>query len=72
MNRDQITEIAGSRILLRTERNGSFSGILYGFHDHPGTSEEGILVQLDRDTGFSVWCPLKEIKEIIPVKASED
>jgi hypothetical protein len=54
------------RIVLSTKENLTFTGIE---RDRKCIEEEnGILVELDADSGLKLWCPQQQIESILEVK----
>ena len=61
------------RVILRTRRNGVFTGIRRDFPDPAGKA--GVAVEIDQATGLLVWCPQGEVEELITLSlpdAAED
>lgn len=55
----------GSRVVLRSESNVSYAGILTSIETLHG--KPGVLLELDEHSGFSIWCPVTFVKELLVV-----
>ncbi|MBT9139346.1 MAG: hypothetical protein DDT31_01930 [Syntrophomonadaceae bacterium] len=55
----------GKRVVLKTCHHVSFAGKVV---EQIGANQrEGLIVELDPDSGFSIFCPISAINEIIQV-----
>lgn len=60
------------RIILRTRKNGVFTGVRKELD--AAMFESGIGIELDSKTGLLLWCPEDQVEEIIrlPIQDIED
>jgi hypothetical protein len=58
-----------NRIILRSKRNGVFTGMLKKQDALP--FERGVFVELDPETGLLLWCPEEQIQELIHIPLEE-
>jgi hypothetical protein len=59
----------GKRMVLTTCHHVSFAGKVV--EQIRANHREGLVIELDPDSGFSILCPLAAIKEIIEVQIPE-
>jgi hypothetical protein len=64
-----VIRFVGKRTVLRSENNVSYAGIVTSIEILQG--EQGVLLELDARSRFSVWCPLNFVKELILVPISD-
>ncbi|MFW0859235.1 MAG: hypothetical protein AAGB97_03510 [Dehalococcoidia bacterium] len=58
-------QYVGKRIVLTTCHHVSFAGRV--MEQIRVSQREGLIVELDADSGFSIFCPIAAINEIIEV-----
>ena len=61
----ECSHYRGKRIVLTTSHNVSFAGKVIEIIKIQ--RREGLVFELDKDSGFSVFCPVTSIKNIIEV-----
>lgn len=58
-------QYVGKRVVLKTCHHVSFAGKIV--EQLRVNQREGLIVELDPDSGFSIFCPISAIKEIMEV-----
>ncbi|KAB3533478.1 hypothetical protein F8154_10780 [Alkaliphilus pronyensis] len=56
------------RVVLTTCHNVNFAGVIV--EEANIKEREGVILELDAKTGFSIYCPITAIKEILEVPLS--
>ena len=69
---DNIEQYLGKRIVLTSNNEIAYAGV--PITKMRVNSKEGLILQLDDESGFSIWCPDDFIKDIlvIPIPTSYD
>jgi hypothetical protein len=61
----EVTRLMNKRVVLTCESNVSYAGIVVSLETF--RDRTGVLLELDRRSGFSVWCPTDFVKELVEV-----
>ena len=59
----------GKRVVLKTSHEVSFAGKVV--EQIKANQREGLVIELDLESGFSIFCPLSSINEIMEVPISD-
>jgi hypothetical protein len=67
---EKVNDCLDKRIVLTTLNEVCYAGISRQILTINGN--DGLIVQIDENSGFSVWCPLYFIKEILIIPISKE
>ena len=62
-------EYIGKRVVLKTSHHVSFAGKVV--EQIRANHQEGLVIELDPASGFSIFCPISSINEIMEVPISD-
>ena len=67
---ENIKDMLGKRVVLTSKNEVSYAGVVHSIIEVDGV--EGVLLRIDKDSGFSVWCPGKFIKDVLVIPIPEE